>query len=310
MAIAEQVAVRSVAVGLTLLAFDCLALCAANSSAQQVTVGTPFHQLSDGFFEHFGTSWSLNGRGWNASFGSPNLAAPQFGGFQPGAGATFGVAGMLGGVRGQLNANFSQGFRQSLVSQTPSVTLQNGVPGYFSDTSQSPFVISYIPVVGNYPGFGGFPPVGSLWPVTPPPYRVLPQGAAVPGGTAAVQEALRRAKAGEGQGEQTRLPDPRAEDVPVRREQPAAPAAPIQASSAARAAPSVAEARRLHAAETASQNEEAMKYVELARGAEASGKPSVAKVYYQMAARRASGGLKAQILSRLEALQGHAKDDP
>ena len=79
--------------------------------------------------------------------------------------------------------------------------------------------------------------------------------------------------------------------------------AAAQSSSAGRAVPSVAEARRQYAAEQAKQHGEALAYLERARNAEATGKPNVAKVYYQMAARRASGKLREQITARLEALQ-------
>ena len=65
----------------------------------------------------------------------------------------------------------------------------------------------------------------------------------------------------------------------------------------------MAEARRLHAAEQAAQDGEALKYVERGRTAEAKGKPNVAKVYYQMAADRASGKLREQILARLDSLE-------
>ncbi len=134
---------------LPVLAAVGLPLWVATVSAQQVTVGTPFHSLNNSFFENMGTNWSLQGQGWNASFGSPAMAQPPFGGFNAGAGLSFGFGILNQGVVGKFNFNFSQGNSQSNVSATPMVTLQNGVPGYFSDTTQSPFVISDIPIVGN-----------------------------------------------------------------------------------------------------------------------------------------------------------------
>ena len=65
----------------------------------------------------------------------------------------------------------------------------------------------------------------------------------------------------------------------------------------------MADARRLYAAEQAEEHGEALLYVERARNAEAKGKPNVAKVYYQMAAQRASGQLREQVLARLNALE-------
>jgi hypothetical protein len=73
-------------------------------------------------------------------------------------------------------------------------------------------------------------------------------------------------------------------------------------SSATRPAPSVAEARRAYEAEAAQKNDGALGYVERARNAEANGKTNVAKIYYQMAYRRASGELKGEILERLRSL--------
>jgi hypothetical protein len=57
-------------------------------------------------------------------------------------------------------------------------------------------------------------------------------------------------------------------------------------------------------ARRATRAAEAEDFFERGRQAEADGKPSVAKIYYQMAARRAAGELKEQVLARLEALSG------
>ena len=82
------------------------------------------------------------------------------------------------------------------------------------------------------------------------------------------------------------------------------------ASSAAAGPPgSVAEARRLHAAETASQERDALKYFAQAERSAAGGKPQVARVLYQMAERRASGELKAEIRRRLDELKPAATAD-
>ena len=79
------------------------------------------------------------------------LAKPPFGSPDPTAGLTTNFAFV--GKYGQINfaINFSQGYKQSLTTQTPSVTLLNGQTGYVSDTSQTPFVVSVIPVVGAFP---------------------------------------------------------------------------------------------------------------------------------------------------------------
>ena len=76
------------------------------------------------------------------------------------------------------------------------------------------------------------------------------------------------------------------------------------AGSGGPAAMSVADLRaeRLHVEQT--RRQEAVKWYERGQGAEASGKPNVARVYYQMAARRATGELKDRIAARLEAVSG------
>jgi hypothetical protein len=65
---------------------------------------------------------------------------------------------------------------------------------------------------------------------------------------------------------------------------------------------SVADVQAKRSAQQASRADEAASYFERGRQAEADGKLNVAKIYYQMAARRASGDLKDRVAARLEAL--------
>jgi len=320
---------RLAAWAVRLSALGSLALACGIVTAQQVTVSTPYHSVSDSFFENMGTSWGLRGQNWSLNvFGSPVQAAPQFGGFDPSAGANLGFGINGRNVQGSFNANFSQGSRRSFTSQTPSVTLQNGVPGFVSDTSQSPFVISYIPVVGGFPTFGAFQPL-------PPQPAYAPQS--LSGGTSAVLRALQQARvqqqrqraggaesvgeirAGSAEPPVARVAEPAAAEcqddlvlrgpAAARRTAPDEPLdeasrklAAARSSSAGQPAMSVAEARRLHAAEQAGETDEVLEYLERARGPEAAGKANVARIYYQMAYRRASGQLRRQIQTRLSAL--------
>ena len=313
---------RSLFVGLPLGALACWLFLAAGVPAQQVTVSTPYHSISEGFFENIGTSWGLSGPNWFFSFGgSPTQAAPQLGGFDPSAGANFGFSRRGGGINGWFNGNWSQGSRRSFVSQTPSITLTNGYPGYVADASVTPFVVSYVPVVGSFPRVG---------PPGPVPPTMAPSPGASGVGHDAVLNALQgvRADAAErermqnatpAEAEAARMNRPAQPNVPggavgsPNHSLPGKPAVPpsdepsrklaaARGSSAGRPAPSVAEARRLHAAEQAAENDVVLKYVELARNAEANGKPNVAKVYYQNAARGASGELRKQILGRIQTL--------
>lgn len=57
-------------------------------------------------------------------------------------------------------------------------------------------------------------------------------------------------------------------------------------------------------AQQRTRGEEAENYFERGQQAEAEGKPKIARVYYQMAARRAAGDLKQKALARLEAVGG------
>lgn len=66
----------------------------------------------------------------------------------------------------------------------------------------------------------------------------------------------------------------------------------------------VAEVKAQRAAEQATKLSEANDYFQRGQKAESDGKKGVAKVYYQMAARRATGQLKDQVLARLDAVSG------
>jgi hypothetical protein len=332
---------RAVRIWPSLAAVGLWWLAAAAAPAQQVTVTTPFHAVSDSFFEQFGTHWGFDWGGLHVTFGGPSMAVPPFGMFDPNAGIHGGFAVQGNGLGGFFNFAAGQGYRQSLVSQAPSVTLLDGYPGYISDTSQSPFVVGLIPVVG---GFSDTFPIG-VAPYYTLGYPIPPMGPAVmqpvPQRESRVQGMLRQMAAGNqsagGQPSQSPLlaglpgglpsvghddahPNGRAGAAGRQAldgldfSGPAAGGAAIeidpgmqelaaaQASSAGRAVPSVAEARRLHQLEEASRNEEATLLYERGRTADEGGKPGVAKIYYNMALRRASGGLRERILARLKAL--------
>jgi len=283
-------------------------MCPVGLSAQQVTVATPHTAISDSFFEHTGTSWGARGDNWFFQFGppgNPNSAAPGFGGFDPSAGANLGFGFGGGGWNGNFLGNFSQGSRRSFTSTTPSVTLQNGVPGGVFDSSLSPFVVGHIPVVGGFPVVA--PP---MQPMMMPPAPYVPPGPAP--GHPGVMQALQNipdepappklAAVGD------HVPEGPLDDFNlVGPNQPASVAPAAQpggspSSTAGRPAPSVAEARRMHEAEAAQQDHEAQTFVERGRTAKNNGKPRLARMYYQMALRRASTDLQQDILALLAAL--------
>lgn len=307
---------------------------ASKAPAQQVTVGTPFNSVSDSFFENIGIGWELNWNGGFMRFGGVNQAAPQFGGYDPNAGLSSGFAFGNDKFNGFFNWTAGQGSRRSFVSQTPSVTLTNGYPGYISDTSQSPFVISVIPVVGGlgFGPYGGFSPHGyhnglPTW--SPPGYAMGGPGMAAPvsprnhrvqamrAQMAAAQKALddKQARGGvainqpvlaavprPGADGGLNLVGPAAAPVDVRSDGTARKLVAAQQSSAGRSVPSVAEARRLHQLEQAGGNGEAEALYVRGLTAEEGGKPNVAKIYYRSAAKRATGTLREKIQTRLHAL--------
>ncbi len=77
------------------------------------------------------------------------LAVPQFGGFDATAGAQLGFA-ILSDIEAFFFINAAQGDRRSNVMQAPKVTLFNGQLASVFDQSSSPFVISVVPVVGDF----------------------------------------------------------------------------------------------------------------------------------------------------------------
>jgi len=80
-----------------------------------------------------------------------SLTIPQFGGFPGGAnpGAQIGFA-ILSEIEAFFFIQAAQGDTRTNILQAPKVTLFNGQQAFVSDTSQSPFVLSVIPVVGDF----------------------------------------------------------------------------------------------------------------------------------------------------------------
>lgn len=75
-------------------------------------------------------------------------SVPQFG-FVPNVGGSLGFA-ILSDIEAFFFIEASQGDRRSNVLQAPKVTLFNGQVATINDTSQTPFVVSVVPVVGDF----------------------------------------------------------------------------------------------------------------------------------------------------------------
>ena len=151
----------------------------------QVTIEVRFIRLNDSFFERIGVDFDFNienndpdagelvpGQAYEGEFPSavvglidgefPNftndldipfrqnsfgLAVPQFG--TPMTVSSFGFA-ILSDIEAYFLIEASQGDSRSNVLNAPKVTLFNGQQAFVSDTSQTPFVISVVPVVGEF----------------------------------------------------------------------------------------------------------------------------------------------------------------
>jgi len=154
----------------------------------QVTIEVRFITLEDDFFERIGVDFQFNiptsttvpnpppVAGPPPSFGpvSPSAvigldpsglatqlqdlqfrqggfgkAVPAFGGFDATSAATFGFA-ILSDIQAFFLVQAAQGDTRTNVLQAPKVTLYNGQQATVSDTTQEPFVVSVIPVVGDF----------------------------------------------------------------------------------------------------------------------------------------------------------------
>ncbi|HUT92339.1 MAG TPA: hypothetical protein VMY37_22785 [Thermoguttaceae bacterium] len=80
--------------------------------------------------------------------------------------------------------------------------------------------------------------------------------------------------------------------------------------SAGPMAKSLAELRAEHEREQQARQGEAAKWLQRGRQAESAGKANVARVYYQMAARRATGPLKDQVAARLDTVDDGSPKPP
>jgi len=121
--------------------------------AQQIHVASPMQNLSDSFSESIGCSWGLSGKNWSLNVGGgQTVMRPQFGNFSE-SGLKTGFQFQKGGTSGYFNGWAHQNSSRSNTTQIPSVTFQNGHGGYFQDVTETPFVVSVLPVVGAFNTF-------------------------------------------------------------------------------------------------------------------------------------------------------------
>jgi hypothetical protein len=141
--------------------FACLTF--APCTAQNIGISTPFTSAGASYFESTGISWGFGipARGGNVmgltpggqltphigfSWNGGNIA-PQFGGYNPNAGARLDIQGR----NFSLGLSMAKGASRSLVSQAPSIMVQNGQGGFLFSGQSTPFVTGMIPVIGDQP---------------------------------------------------------------------------------------------------------------------------------------------------------------
>ena len=283
---------------------------------QQVRQEVRFNTVNDSFYERMGVNFGFNLRGADPAGGrgvvgldptgqaTPNgdlqfrqggagSATPQFGGYDPASDGTFGFANR--GSEGDLLFNFfgGQGSTRSNVTQAPVIVTPNGGQGFVSDTSQTPFVTGVIPVVGapSLPAITGYGlPLGQ------PQQSVVQQRL-----QQLKYERIREAAQGSSQRESNQRAATEQADPEQSQPRIALPAS-SGPSSADRGDLSVAEIRRQQQGDTNSDDSQVVAYIERARGAEAAGKANVALIYYKMAARRATGDQKQELMEKIREL--------
>jgi hypothetical protein len=287
--------------------------CAA-LEGQQITTGAPLHGVTSGFSENFNVGFGFNLRGGNPNGTGSRIIglAPGGGGFAnnpftpngdiqfrqgaalgPAVGGGGGVAGFGAAVLGGpgsafLTVNAGQVSNRTFSSETPMVTTLNGYPGYFSDTIQRPFVISTIPVVGGAPLIIDIPQA---------PQPNLPRSI-----SPLRQRVAQLQAGGSAAGGSRQIAAPVPANAGFDRKLSAA-----GQSSAGRGAASLSLIRQHQAAEEQAAEQaasaELSELIGRAESALESGRRGAAKVYLRMAASRAEGTLKQDLLERLSELE-------
>jgi hypothetical protein len=138
-------------------------LATREAPAQYSALSSPLNTAGSSFSENIGINWGFSGP--NFFFNSGGGTLPPFGGHDPSADGRFGF-----GIRGNntnffFNLNAGQGSSTTLGSQSATIVVPNGYPGFLFDGQQRPFVTGIVPVVG-----AGW----ALTPERPTPYIVRP----------------------------------------------------------------------------------------------------------------------------------------
>ena len=122
------------------------------STAQQVVITAPVHNIHDSYYERIGIGMDYSWRGPRGYmfFNTHGLfaAPPPFGGWD-GNGGRFGFGWNRGNARFNFNMAFGQGNTRTHTMVAPSITVPNGYGGSIFSGSLRPFVTGIVPVVGQ-----------------------------------------------------------------------------------------------------------------------------------------------------------------
>lgn len=259
---------------------------------QQVTIGLPQQNISDGYFEYIGGGWQYAGPGFFLQFGPP--PPPAFGGFDPASGLSGSWTFGTGGRRGRMYFSALSGRNTVYTSTTPYLTVTNGVPGHLFVGRTVPFVTGVIPTA----------PLGGS-PLFDPSFQNLGAANSIAGRIQRGAMHLRHGQVLPG-------PDPD-RPLPPELQAPLPPPAAIDGPRLGRDAwpadqpldldphPPLARPPATVNRNSVSANE-AARLLEKGEQLEAEGKPGAARLLYQTALRSADGELRARIKARLEAL--------
>ncbi|MDO4856906.1 MAG: hypothetical protein Q4A17_03060 [Thermoguttaceae bacterium] len=112
-------------------------------------IPTSYHESAKATSDYYGTN--LSSADIKLNQGSSALALPMYGNFNmsDNAGATMGFS-ILSDVEAYLFLEASQSTERSNILQAPKVTLFNGQQALVQDVTDTPFVVSVIPVVGDF----------------------------------------------------------------------------------------------------------------------------------------------------------------
>lgn len=112
-------------------------------------IPTSYHEAAKATSDYYGTN--LSSADIKLNQGSSALALPMYGNFNmsDNAGATMGFS-ILSDVEAYLYLEAAQSTERSNILQAPKVTLFNGQQALVQDVTDTPFVVSVIPVVGDF----------------------------------------------------------------------------------------------------------------------------------------------------------------